>query len=116
MVHSHEEQGQNPQAHKKRQQEASFSLAVVFELSGECGVTEILILPVRNELGKSAALDTVQVAGLGAAKRLVGLGMARSKRCRERPPSPDQARKQKKRAYQPHDGHEAKCFVGIHRA
>ncbi len=92
MVHSQEKQNQNPEAHKKRQQEASFSLPVIFELSGECGVTEILILPARNELGKSAPLDTVQVAGLGATKRLVGLGMARGERGRERPPSSDQAR------------------------
>lgn len=90
-VHGQDEQGHDPQARKKSQQEASLSFPVVFELSGERGITDMLILPARNELGKSALTGTLQVAGLGATKRLVGLRIPRGERRRELPPSSDQS-------------------------
>ncbi|MDH4045928.1 MAG: hypothetical protein OEW06_15890 [Gemmatimonadota bacterium] len=91
IAHGQDEQGHDPQAHKKRQEEASFSFPVVFELRGECGIVEILILPARNELSKSASSGTLKIAGLGTTKRHVGLGVPRSERFRKLPPSPYQS-------------------------
>ena len=113
-MHGQHEQTHDHETRKKSQQQPCFGLPVCFELSGKRRIAETLEFSASNELGKSLPSKTMQITGAGATKRLVRLRVATRERRRQRLPSPDRARHNENRTYQPGKRNETECLIRFH--